>query len=88
MKKGGKLTSTNGVPDKEKAAAMGIEATYTMGMVSPEDLAAIIRLYSEGDLKLKISKMYHFTLDDIKQSHLDFEKGPNQGKRIIKFDVE
>lgn len=88
VKKGGRLTSTNGVPDKEKAAAMGIEATYTMGMVSPEDLAAIIRLYSEGDLKLKISKMYHFTLDDIKQAHLDFEKGPNQGKRIIKFDVK
>jgi NADPH:quinone reductase-like Zn-dependent oxidoreductase len=88
VKKGGRLTSANGVPDKEKAAAMGIEASYTMGMVSPEDLAAIIRLYSEGDLKLKISKIYHFTLEDIKQAHLDFEKGPNQGKRIIKFDVE
>lgn len=86
VKKGGRLTSTNGVPDQEKAVTMGIEATYTMGLISPEDLASIIRLYSEGILKLKISKMYQFTLDSVKQAHLDFEKGPNQGKRIIKFD--
>ncbi|WP_431087231.1 NADP-dependent oxidoreductase [Paenibacillus sp. 8b26] len=86
VKKGGRLTSTNGVPDKEKAAKMGIEASYTMGMISPEDLTSIIRLYSEGILKLNITKKYRFTLDSIKQAHLDFEKGPNQGKRIIEFD--
>lgn len=86
VKKGGHLTSTNGVPDQEKAVTMGIEATYTMGMISPEDLASIIRLYSKGILKIKVSTMYQFTLDSIKQAHLDFEKGPNQGKRIIKFD--
>ncbi|WP_410768732.1 NADP-dependent oxidoreductase [Fontibacillus sp. BL9] len=87
VKKGAKLTSTNGVPDKDKAVTMGIEATYTMGLISPEDLASIIRLYSEGILKLKISKIYQFMLDSVKQAHLDFEKGPNQGKRIIKFDI-
>ena len=87
VKKGGRLTSTNGVPDKEKASSMGIEATYTMGMISPEDLSTIINFYSEGNLKLMISKIYNFTLADIKQAHLDFEKGPNQGKRIIKFEI-
>ncbi len=83
VKKGGILTSTNGVPDMEKAAAMGIEANYTMGMVSQEDMAEILKLYQEGKVKLTVSKTYPFDLESVKKAHTEFEKGPNQGKRLI-----
>lgn len=83
VKKGGILTSTNGVPDQGKAASFGITANYTMGMVSTEDMAAMIRLYQEEKLKITITKTYSFDLESVKQAHLDFEKGPNQGKRLI-----
>lgn len=83
VKKGGIITSTNGVPDKEKAVSFGIEASYTMGMVSQEDMAAMISLYQAEELKFNITKTYSFDLESVKQAHLDFEKGPNQGKRLI-----
>ena len=83
VKKGGILTSTNGVPDMEKAASFGIEANYTMGMISQEDMVEIIKMYQEGNLKINIMQTYTFDLESVKQAHLDFEKGPNEGKRLI-----
>jgi len=83
VKRGGILTSTNGVPDMEKAASLGISASYTMGMVSQEDMAAMLRMYQDGELKINIAKTYSFELESIKQAYMDFEKGPNQGKRLI-----
>lgn len=83
VKKGGILTSTNGMPDMDKAKAFGINANYTMGFVTQEDVDKIIAIYKEGKLKINITKTYPFELESIKQAHLDFEKGPNQGKRLI-----
>lgn len=83
IKKGGFLTSTNGIPNQEKAVSYGINANYTMGMVSPEDMAKVFTMVKEGSLKININKIYPFTLDAVKQAHLDFAKGPNQGKRLI-----
>jgi NADPH:quinone reductase-like Zn-dependent oxidoreductase len=87
VKEGGTICSTHGVPDKEKASKLGINAIYSLADLSPDALNSIIDLYSAGKLKVSVSKLYHFTLDDVKAAHLDFEKGPNQGKRIISFDI-
>ena len=83
VKKGGILTSTNGMPDMDKAKAFGINANYTMGFVTQEDVDKIIAIYKEGKLKINITKTYPFELESIKQAHLDFETGSNQGKRLI-----
>ena len=86
VKRGGRICSTNGVPDQKKASEYGIEAIYALTDLSPETLQSIISLYKADKLKVHVSKTYAFSLDEIKQAHLDFEKGPNQGKRIIIFD--
>jgi NADPH:quinone reductase-like Zn-dependent oxidoreductase len=86
VKRGGRICSTNGVPDQKKASDYGLEAVYALSDLSPETLQSIISLYTAGKLKVHVSKTYPFSLDEIKQAHLDFEKGPNQGKRIIIFD--
>jgi len=88
VKTGGRITSVNGVPDKLKAAKYGIEAVYAMGDISIDTLNKIVKLYEEGKLKVTVSQTYSFTLIDVKQAHLDFEKGGNQGKRVIVFDGE
>ncbi len=87
VKNGGRICSTHGVPDKEKASELGIEAIYSLADLSTDTLNSIIDLYSSRKLKVSVSKLYHFTLEDIKTAHLDFEKGPNQGKRIISFSL-
>lgn len=87
VKKGGFLTSTNGIPDQEKASSYSINANYTMGMVSPEDMAKVFAMVKEGSLKININKIYPFTLDAVKQAQLDFEQGPNRGKRLIVMEA-
>ena len=49
---------------------------------------AILDLYQQGQLTVTVSKAYPFTLAAVKQAHLDFEQGGNQGKRVIVFDQE
>lgn len=83
---GGILTSVNGVPDQKKAAKFGIEAIYAMGDLSSEALSGILQLYLDDELKVNVTRTYPFELDAVKQSHLDFEKGSNQGKSIIVFN--
>ncbi|MQS75132.1 NADP-dependent oxidoreductase [Companilactobacillus halodurans] len=85
IKKGGRLVSVNGMPSKVKATAYGITATYAFGDLSQDTLEKLIDLYSNDKLKVNISQKYQFNLNDVKQSHLDFEKGSNQGKRVIVF---
>jgi NADPH:quinone reductase-like Zn-dependent oxidoreductase len=87
VKATGKICSTNGVPDPQKAAALGIDAKYIRGDLTPTTLNSIINLYNNNKLKVYISKLYHFTLNDIKAAHRDFEAGPNRGIRIISFDA-
>lgn len=87
VKNGGFLTSTNGIPDQEKAVSCSINANYTMGMVSPEDMAKVFAMVKEGSLKININKIYPFTLDAVKQAQLDFEQGPNRGKRLIVMEA-
>lgn len=86
VKAGGRLFSVNGVPDEKQAAAHGITAVYALGDVSAEARTAILHLYEQGKLTVTISQTYPFTLAAVKQAHLDFEKGGNQGKRVIVFD--
>lgn len=82
----GILTSVNGVPDQKKAAKFGIKAVYAMGDLSSEALSGILQLYLDDELKVNVTRTYPFELDAVKQSHLDFEKGSNQGKSIIVFN--
>lgn len=86
IKPGGRLTSVNGVPDQTKAKELGINAIYSMGFPTIDILNKIVNLYENNQLKISVNQTYPFTLDGIKQSHLDFEKGSNQGKRIIVFN--
>lgn len=85
IKPTGKLFSTAGVPDPKKSAEYGIEAQFIRGDLRPETLRAIVALYADKKLKIHVDKIYPFSLDGIKASHKDFEKGPNRGKRIISF---
>lgn len=85
VKKGGMLTSTNGMPDENKGKEFGINVKYTMGIISLDDMGKVVKLYGDGKLKINVMKTYKFTLEDIKLAHTEFEKGPNQGKRIIVF---
>ncbi len=86
VKTGGRLVSVNGVPDEQRAAALGITAVYALGDLSTEARTAIVKLYQQGKLMVTVSQTYPFTLLAVKQAHLDFEQGGNQGKRIIVFD--
>ncbi|AHN70227.1 hypothetical protein Nizo2726_0984 [Lactiplantibacillus plantarum] len=43
-------------------------------------------MYQQGQLTVTVSQTYPFTLAAVKQAHLDFEQGGNQGKRVIVFD--
>jgi len=86
LKKGGLATSVNGLPNKIKAALHGVKVVYARGDLSPEALNEIVKLYVAGKLKVSVEQTYSFTLDDVKQAHLDFEKGSNQGKRVIVFN--
>ena len=38
-----------------------------------------------GKLRVHIDKTYPFSLDGLKAAHLDYERGPNRGKRVIVF---
>ncbi|AFS78522.1 zinc-containing alcohol dehydrogenase [Gottschalkia acidurici 9a] len=87
MKPAGKMFSTAGVPDQKKAVEYGVEAQFIRGDIRPETLHSIVSLYTDKKLKIHVDKIYHFTLDDIKNSHKDFENGPNRGKRIISFSM-
>jgi len=86
VKRGGRVTSVNGVPNKIKAALFGVKTAYAMGDLSSETLNEIVKLYIAGKLKVNVEQTYSFELDDVKQAHLDFEKGSNQGKRVIVFN--
>lgn len=88
VKRGGRLVSVNGVPDKKQAAALGITAVYALGDISEEARKAILDLYQQGQLRVTVSQTSPFTLAAVKQAHLDFEQGGNQGKRVIVFDQE
>ena len=88
VKRGGRLVSVNGVRDKKQAAALGITAVYALGDLSEDARKAILDLYQQGQLTVTVSKAYPFTLAAVKQAHLDFEQGGNQGKRVIVFDQE
>lgn len=86
VKRSGILTSVNGVPNPRKANKYGIKAIYSMADTSPEALDGILQLYLDDELKVNVTRTYPFELDAVKQSHLDFEKGSNQGKSIIVFN--
>lgn len=85
MKRGGRIRSTFGVPDPEKAAAAGVDAIYSLGDLSPQAVRGFLGLYLDGKLRIHVDKVYPFTLEGVRTAHLDYEKGPNKGKRIIEF---
>lgn len=86
IKSGGKLMSPSVVPDQEKAEQYNVEAKFIRGDTSSETRASIIDLYSNNKLSIHVDKIYPFSLEGVKTAHTDFEKGPNRGKKIIKFD--
>ena len=85
MKRGGRIRSTFGVPDPGKAAAAGVDAIYSLGDLSPEAVRGFLGLFLAGKLRVHIDKTYPFSLDGLKAAHLDYERGPNRGKRVIVF---
>ena len=85
MKRGGRIRSTRGVPDPEKAATAGVDAIYSLGDLSPEAVKGFLDLYLSGKLLLYVDKVYSFSLEEVRAAHRDYEKGPNRGKRIIAF---
>ncbi len=86
VKRGGKVTSVNGLPNPTLAAERDIEIKYSQGFMTIEELANAVKLYAEGKLSLTIDKKYSFDLEGIKQAHHDFEYGHNKGKKIIVFE--
>lgn len=87
VKPNGRVTSVNGVPNQQKAAQFGVKAIYSLADVSLTAITAIVKMYLDDQLKVTVTKTYPFTLNGVKQAHLDFEQGSNQGKRVIVFDV-
>lgn len=85
IKKGGRITSVNGVIDEEETKRRGITGTYSMGFMTIKELEKVIDLYTQGKLDIHVDKTYQFDLPDIKQAHLDFEAGGNTGKKVIIF---
>ena len=87
MRPSGKMFSTASAPNQKKAVEYGVEAQFIKGDLRPETLHSIVSLYTDKKIKIHVDKIYHFTLDDIKSSHKDFEKGPNRGKKVISFNM-
>lgn len=87
MKPSGKMFSPTSAPDQKKALEYGVEAKFVLGDLRPETLHSIVSLYADKKLNVHVDKIYSFTLNDIKNSHKDFQKGPNRGKKIISFNV-
>ncbi|WP_239256188.1 NADP-dependent oxidoreductase [Listeria ilorinensis] len=85
VKKGGRITTVNAVPDQEKVTQLGISAHYTMGFISLEEWEYAIKLYEQGKLDIRVDKIYPFELEGIQQAHLDFQTESNIGKKIIVF---
>lgn len=86
IKPGGKLISVSIVPDEDKVKEYDIEAKFVRGDVRSETLSSILDLYFDKKLLLHVDKLYLFSLENVKSAQVDFEKGPNRGKRIIKFN--
>ncbi len=85
VKKGGRITSVNGLPNKELAKEHGVEIAYSHGFMTVEELENVVKLYEEGKLDITIDKEYPFNEDGLKQAHYDFEFGHNKGKKVIVF---
>ncbi|HDG8499612.1 TPA: NADP-dependent oxidoreductase [Staphylococcus aureus] len=83
VKKGGRITSVNGLPNADKAAQFDVEAVYALGDLSEETRHQLTDLYEKGILKVSILKEYPFELNALKQAHNDFEHESNTGKRIV-----
>ncbi|HCD08665.1 MAG TPA: oxidoreductase [Lactobacillus sp.] len=86
VKRGGRITLVHGVPDKKKASDFGINTSYSLSDLSPKTLDSIVKLYTDSKLKVNIDRIYPFNLESVKQAHLDFEEGSNQGKKVVVFD--
>lgn len=86
IKPGGKLMSPSVMPDQEKAKQYNVEAKFIWGDTSSRTRSEVVDLYAKGKLKIHVDKVYPFSLEGVKTAHTDFEKGPNRGKRIIKFN--
>ncbi|MFD1454803.1 NADP-dependent oxidoreductase [Levilactobacillus lanxiensis] len=85
IKPGGKLLSPAVVPDQELAKKYNVEAKFIWGDVSEETRSSVVDLYAHNQLDIHVNQIYPFTLAGVKIAQSDFEKGPNRGKRIIKF---
>lgn len=85
VKKGGRITSVNGLPNPALAEEHGIEIAYSHGFMTIEELEDVVKLYVEGKLDMSIDKEYTFDLEGLKQAHHDFEFGHNKGKKVIIF---
>lgn len=86
VKIGGRITSVNALPSKLMALYYKVKVKYSLGDLSQETLDSIVKMYSNGKLKVNVNRIYPFNLFSVKQAHLDFEKGSNQGKNVIVFD--
>lgn len=85
LKRGGRLVSINGVPDQNLAAKYGVQASYAIGDLSQAALDQLVALCVAGKMHVTVKQTYPFTLAAVRQAHLDFEQGHNQGKRVIVF---
>lgn len=86
VKKGGRITSVNALIDTVETERRGITGTYSKGFMTVDELKAVLELYAQGKMTVRVAKTYPFELDAIKQAHLDFQAGGNTGKKIIVFN--
>ncbi|GEP24880.1 zinc-binding dehydrogenase [Lentilactobacillus diolivorans] len=85
VKEGGRLLTTNGMPDQKMADKYGIIAMFSNLRVENEILAKIANYVAVGQIKTFVTKQFNFTLEQVKQALALSEQGHVSGKIVINF---
>lgn len=81
LKRGGRLVSTVGEPDKAKAQAAGVEASRYMAQPSRQQLAQIAGLIDSGKVKVLIDHLY--PLEQAAEAERRLEQDHPHGKIVL-----
>ena len=80
VRDGGRAATTLSVADVEGLAVRGVQATNIIGTATPEKLAALAQLVSDGELRITVQATFPF--DEVGAAFAAFQAG-TRGKVVL-----
>lgn len=84
LKKGGRLISVVHTPDEELSKQYDVYSNFIYG--NPDKTIELVNKFVRGQFVCHIDTEYSFSLDEIRQAHVDLSQGHTRGKRIVSFN--